>query len=97
MSEGRAEVDYSFIMSIVSVIGGFFGTYLIAKLLDRYCSTEVNEDYIAMMLARFEEGDADEHNIKTIFKDMTVEERRSVLEKALVRKVSLVFVNHGCE
>ena len=53
MSE-EEEVDYSFstldIISIVSGIVGFVATYLIVKLLDRYCNTEVNEDYIANIL-----------------------------------------------
>lgn len=72
---------------MVSVVVGFAATWVLVKIMDRYCNAEIDEEYIAMMLARFEEGEADRNNIKTIFKHMTVDERRSVLEKVLMIKV----------
>ena len=75
-----------FVLSIV-------GTYMVAKFIDSFCSTPVSEEALARLIARLEERDAD-NNVndrkRTIFVNMTEEERRHVLEKVLLRKVRIV-------
>jgi hypothetical protein len=76
-----------YITSIVGVILCVPLTYLTAILLDRFCRTDISEQYLARIIARLELRDENERrNKKTIFLNMTEEERRNVLEKVLLRK-----------
>jgi hypothetical protein len=73
------------IIFVISVIG----TYMIARFIDSFCSTPVSEEALARLIARLEERDADNDvndRKRTIFVEMTKEERQNVLEKVLLRK-----------
>lgn len=72
----------------IGIILSFFLAYFILKLFDRFCRTDVSEEYLALMIARLEgSNNNDEEGKRTIFAKMTQEERSLVLEKVLLRKV----------
>ncbi len=77
----------------ISVLLVAFIIYGIMRLVDKYCQTEVDEEYIARMMERFEDDQEDvRNNAKTIFRNMTKEERRSVLDQVLYKQVSFLRV-----
>ena len=84
-------LSWSFAIFFVSSI---IGTYLTVKLFDRFLRTEISEEHLARLIARLEQGEDQRTRRQTMFVNMTEEERRNVLEKVLLRKVSaLYFIN----
>ena len=79
------------IATSISIILSVFVTYIGLKFVDRFCKTDVDQEFIAMMMERFEAAQDDDagrrNDAKTIFRGLTVEERRNVLEKVLIQQV----------
>jgi hypothetical protein len=72
----------------IGFVVSFIGTLVVIKFADVFCSTEVSEEALARMIARLEQRDEGLLNkSKTIFANMSEDERRNVLEKVLLRKV----------
>ncbi len=76
------------VIFVVSIVG----TYLIVKIVDRFCRTEISEEHLARIIARLEQSEEQRSRRQKMFVNMTEEERRNVLEKALLRKVSAYII-----
>jgi hypothetical protein len=86
-NDDDAEDDIVLLASLAGggVILSFFLALLIAKCADKFCNAKVDEAFIMMRIEELNRRRDLEHKNTTMFCAMTAEERKSILEKVLLR------------